>query len=1844
MLAAVLVIALAACVFVACNPKTEGNGDVTVTFNRNGLGEDVTLSGAPGKDISDSLPNPNSTQAYYFGGWYENAAFDGDPVQLPSALPAENKTYYARWYRKYSVSVLLEKADGTFEKSEELSFVGEVDKGEDSVTLTVETPTDFVDVNASKTFELNGRDCEFSLKYELSSVRLTFDFNGEGDNVIIDAKRGTDISQKLPSAADTEGYYFGGWFLDAAFSQTVDDMTVMPQTETTYFARWYRTYKVAAYVQNADHTAYEFSSEKSYQTNKGSENVTVKAADFDALASYLQPADTPFNVATKNESVCELRFDRDDVSVTYQIGEAGEDITDYNARGGDYTIGLAEDVLDELYANGFRFVCYSLDGQNPIDSAQVKSDEDLTVKVLFDKAYTERNGSDDLLWLPKGEAGKAYLYREGLGELAGTYSAQDGMFRIEIKYETETKTVLTGRAYEDGTFATQREHFDFKMYDSEKDDAAAGVTLSLDGLEGATLTIEDDFDGFVEALVYVDDELVKIMPDEQEFLNMYVPLGLPAGTFAGTYRTDPTYSDIALTLAVPMDGGSNYDLELHLQLASFENKDLSWSDVFVLRGEEFGIYSDESADIFLDGYGRAYYILSDGRYTVGRYGAFTVNEEERLPELPECVEFAAVFSTGSVYFEKPETMKPNEDGIPSANIYRYDGLYGAYHEFIDDEYAEPESYVFSGYGYAYKDGKRYTYSLENGDTMSTYLLRFISLYDAEGKFVMKALIDEAYGGYYKMGKDAMAYALTDLGSMTELIAIDGENAIYFYSDSQGGLYYTDGKIKELGKNDAGVMIYQYTDNYPVSEDDTFKFFMLETDGVISCYIENTPVYNGTFEGERGESITMDGFGNALYVAADGSVHEGRYLNFSEDGDGVMGFLCDNDNCSTQFLFSIEGGKFKPYVEEQTEALTLKMLGYEGNDLALYSGVEIKIDQNNAAKLTFADGNTTLLTVSGTVELYDAQNYYYLFKVSSIDGDDQLAEDWGVESDFIFMRSMVPVASETNEEGYEYVDVFMFSDGFDGEYDIDGYTLSLDGFGYGAFLGESGEYEVMTDGYDGHLRHYVIAFYDVQGYTYFFDIAPDGTLTLRGNEFIMDYYYLMTDEGPVDILLMPDGRGNLEIAVYLTEEPYAGLYSMAIGKYSVTRDGNLRAYDVEYTIWVVMEGFTQDECDMLNRYALSLKYLYGLIDEFDLTLFAMDSGAAYGYDYYFQVRDVDLYHAYVLDDLSVLILDGFYTAIYINSYGERIEDEYSVTKHLGTDEQDEEYIISIVRLESADLAFRVEERSAAHIGWEYGNYKLGDDVITLNGMSGEKSCVTYTSGDTYKEGAYTIDTNLMICTATFEDGSQLVFRVFVETGEYIICDDSIVGDFKCVDKEGAELGDSLHMDGLGRAVVTHEDGSWDRYDVETVSAGIFKLTNYYDDEDVLTVKLFLNNNTYRVSDGQMIEVDLPKFDFLSGAILDESKPLSIDSFDVVYIGDEAIGQVTSSENLDGLYMVLYHVTLNDGTETGFCKYNATKFDLGNIKFYTQYDKQTDLTLQPSDGKGADLVLSGYGMAKRSGNARYNAIYWFEGDTLVVGDMFAATAEGERKYIVDFEAKTYQMTAESINEDFVVVDGVLTEYKGVSSDIVLPTDMGIKEIGDNVFSAATLGRKIISIDLKNIVEIIGENAFAGKLSAPNLSSITGTENVKVIKDNAFYCTGISEIDLPKIVEIGYQGFYGSRSLGTITLGNDSTEWSDAGIGDRAFMGATNVTQGVVYFNTPHVPKLGAKAFNAGTKQRIINFKFKSAYDEAVDDSTDIGKTWKEFVDAANVTLVDLESQAAGASLEANTVDAYFEDKRK
>lgn len=105
----------------------------------------------------------------------------------------------------------------------------------------------------------------------------------------------------------------------------------------------------------------------------------------------------------------------------------------------------------------------------------------------------------------------------------------------------------------------------------------------------------------------------------------------------------------------------------------------------------------------------------------------------------------------------------------------------------------------------------------------------------------------------------------------------------------------------------------------------------------------------------------------------------------------------------------------------------------------------------------------------------------------------------------------------------------------------------------------------------------------------------------------------------------------------------------------------------------------------------------------------------------------------------------------------------------------------------------------------------------------------------------------------------------------------------------------------------------------------------------------------------------------------------------------------------------------------------------------------------------------------------------------------------------------------NKDFVIENGVLEDYKGSDTDIVIPE--GVTAIGYIAFQSCKF---LKSVDIPDGVTIIGERAF----------------------DN---CTRLSSINIPDgVTSIGDKAFYNCQSLKSITI-PDSVK----SIGDFAFM---------------------------------------------------------------------------------------------
>lgn len=163
----------------------------------------------------------------------------------------------------------------------------------------------------------------------------------------------------------------------------------------------------------------------------------------------------------------------------------------------------------------------------------------------------------------------------------------------------------------------------------------------------------------------------------------------------------------------------------------------------------------------------------------------------------------------------------------------------------------------------------------------------------------------------------------------------------------------------------------------------------------------------------------------------------------------------------------------------------------------------------------------------------------------------------------------------------------------------------------------------------------------------------------------------------------------------------------------------------------------------------------------------------------------------------------------------------------------------------------------------------------------------------------------------------------------------------------------------------------------------------------------------------------------------------------------------------------------------------------------------------------------------------------------------------------------------NEDFVIRDTTLVEYKGTNKDVIIPD--GITKIEQSAFWGC---RSITSIEMPNSVADIGDAAFC---HCGSLTSVTMGNNVKNIGDSAFQnCTSLINIKLPKsLTNIGKGAFCNCVSLTNIEIPDNVKS-----IGGLAFAWCKSLT---IYCKEENKPE------GWDCKWNIINGYFWNSLDD-------------------------------------------------
>lgn len=416
-----VLLALAMLVFAAC----ETGKTYTLTFET-GNGSAVSPIKAKAGDKID-LPDEPTLDGHRFDGWYLSEDFSGEKAALPETMPAENRTYYAKFTAIKTATLTLDAAGGVLETS-----VFELEAGEkvwQIVSQAVPSLTGAVfggwfngnsAVTENTVMPANG--LTLTARYKASYVVEVYleDLNGEygapTDQVTFEG--GSDWLGREVRLGASVLKAPEGFLLDQTKTQPI----TLVAGENVYKAYFYR----------ADGYVYYF-----VNTPQGAE--AEGEMDF-ATVTY----GAPHNVSESMFTVRGYRFagwsDSPEGEVVYAAG-------------------------DEI--------------------SQVKGT--IMLYARWNYGATDAGGGADRIYLLMESPLKAVLERPVLGEKTGSYDPDTRLFEFEI---ADGRT-LKGRMHADGKGFAYFDGDMTLTLTQVDGTAAGKATIALDGLDAALYTPEN---------------------------------------------------------------------------------------------------------------------------------------------------------------------------------------------------------------------------------------------------------------------------------------------------------------------------------------------------------------------------------------------------------------------------------------------------------------------------------------------------------------------------------------------------------------------------------------------------------------------------------------------------------------------------------------------------------------------------------------------------------------------------------------------------------------------------------------------------------------------------------------------------------------------------------------------------------------------------------------------------------------------------------------------------------------------------------------------------------------------------------------------------------------------------------------------------------------------------------------------------------------------------------------------------------------------------------------------------------------------------------------------------------
>ncbi len=1118
-----------------------------------------------------------------------------------------------------------------------------------------------------------------------TAYTLTLDLDGGTlSTSSLSLKEGENIYDAVKDLVPVKtGVTFGAWFYGE--NAIAEDMT-MPAADLTLVAKYKVYYTVEVYLEQQGGSYAR--ADELFEEGSGYVGTAIspQAPTVEGYERTDMPAGgTPVTSITLGENAAEnvLRFyyriEREVISFSAGALTATGSVPSIELmRGGAYTLPENGFKLE-----GYRFAGWSTAAGGEVEKQPGEEVENAVRSVqyfaVWDRGYTDRMGTSDVIFFPRGAKTTAILSRGGVELDAEQYlGVRDG---DEFSFrDGETR----GKIFEDYTFCyAQNEYLGkYVFYDHNEGDAY---------FEETTLTV-DEYLGAVYA--YSDEK--------------------GAHSVSGSLAFDRENGDYLFTESG--EGRTAFNCLL--------GADDGGTKIFSIRGDEAGFYLDfwivdrETGQGFsmgdmlmLDGYGKAYvypstgYFVCEGVYTVS--GTYSSSTGERFVKM-SCV------------IEDPYGILDGTEGIFARSIYTMpsgEAEYG-YYVFADSyegnyTAADGSTLTLDGFGnfadsavYAPAQGER----VQGGYELSMiYNEGAVIVTLADGTQFKLDFSDRlspsfapyaptaAYTEYHLLGSgEAVGFPLLllydedygdgTLGKKAELYVSFDEGDTLQYA-ARG--YYT---ATEIG---SGFLLYSFVRTevesiFSFNVPETMKFYTTELISSetlwrlpVYCILEENDVKNydvvelpdGSYFWAHRE-ITFAGVGSLWFVG--GAVIEGTFtISRSRYFDTVRGtFLYGDGNATRTLSYLLNADADGVYHASDG--------GGEETELYFYY-----VDSGSSSGQYIMD---FVLDGQGNAKWQDDQGEWQsgtYQEVGKTEFDDQIFT-LRIAGEIKFRFTIYQL------RGSSVMNVYFKYDGrTQGDYTAaDGSALHLDGYFYASYTAADGTSSFGTYSVDPS-RTVVLFTYDETGAAQYFRINTSSRLLNILDDAYGEWYLVNASLQFVNFFTIRfDGLGNFSVYTQLGALYSSGLYA------PFGTDGEYILYDADLGA-------------SLGKHDFRISFYRP----------AMGTSACVVYD-------EDLKGLFINDDLDILQLDGYGNASLYTADG-----RYGGTGYSTVVDEENGFMYLTFEADYSEVYFLLDREEGTFYLLDYSAFDLVyySDEFKLLSFGSDAAARVNLKGTRYTEG-------------------------------------------------------------------------------------------------------------------------------------------------------------------------------------------------------------------------------------------------------------------------------------------------------------------------------------------------------------------------------------------------------------------------------------------------------------------------------------------------------------------------------